>query len=81
MNKSVSICTQSENLTLNDLSPRYVIFDLVNITRSPCCIYDPNLVATGLQFLKETQITENLTKMKHNRFVSRDFAFFVFERT
>ena len=32
------------NLTLDDLWPRYMTFDLINKLRFSCCIYDPTLV-------------------------------------
>ena len=39
----------SYNLTWDDLWPWNVTFDLINIWRFPYCIYDPSLVAIGLQ--------------------------------
>ena len=34
-------------LTSDDLWPWYVTFDLINIWRFPCCIYDQSLVTIG----------------------------------
>ena len=44
-----------------------MIFDLINIQRNPCCIFEPSLVAVKLEIFKRPKNKTNKQKNKNKK--------------